>query len=89
MAKRRTLKKSINYIISDLFTECVYIRLNQPKAEQAKTDEVMTAILNMQDDFISRISHTEPGNVKGFYKKLQEDFNAKVDGILDAMSKLK
>ena len=49
----------------------------------------MTEILNLQDDFISRISHTEPGNVKGFYKKLHEDFNAKVDGILDAMGKLK
>lgn len=29
----------------------------------------MAEILKMQDEFISRISHTEPGNVKGFYKK--------------------
>ncbi len=89
MAKRRILKKSINYIIGDLFTECVYIRLTLPEAEQAKTDQIMTDILNLQDDFVSRISHTEPGNVKGFYKKLHEDFNAKVDGILEAMGQLK
>lgn len=49
----------------------------------------MAEILNMQDEFISRISHTEPGNVKGFYKKLRADFNAKVDEIIDAMGKLK
>ena len=49
----------------------------------------MTEILNMQDEFISRISHTEPGNVKGFYKKLRTDFNAKVNEVIDAMGKLK
>lgn len=89
MAKRRMLKKSINYIIGELFTECICIRLTLPNTEKEKVDGVMTEILNLQDDFISRISHTEPGNVKGFYKKLHEDFNAKVDGILDAMGKLK
>ena len=40
--------------------------------------ELMAEILKMQDEFISRISHTEPGNVKGFYKKsFVADFNAK------------
>lgn len=89
MAKRRILKKSINYIIGDLFAECAYIRLTLPEAERGKVDGVMTDILKLQDDFISRISHTEPGNVKGFYKKLYEDFNAKVDAILDTIGKLK
>lgn len=89
MAKRKNLKKSINYIVSELFTECVYIRMSLPESEKTKADELMTNILNLQDDFISRVSHTEPGNVKGFYKKLHEDFNAKVDGIVDAIGKLK
>ena len=39
-------------------------------------------------DFVSRISHTEPGNVKGFYKKFHVDFNAKVNEIIDAIAKL-
>ena len=49
----------------------------------------MAEILKTQDEFVSRISHTEPGNVKGFYKKLRSDFNAKVDEIINAMGKLK
>ena len=44
----------------------------------------MGEILKMQDEFISRISHTEPGNVKGYYKKFRSDFNAKVDSIIEA-----
>ena len=48
----------------------------------------MAQILKMQDEFVSRISHTEPGNVKGFYKKFRTDFNSKVNEIIDAIEKL-
>ena len=89
MANRKDLKKAINYIAGELFTECVIVSLGLPDAEKKKADEVMTNILNMQDEFVSRISHTEPGNVKGFYKKLHEDFNAKVDEIVEAIQQLK
>lgn len=89
MASRRTLKKNVNYIAGELFTECIVISLYVPGTDKKKADELMAEILNMQDEFISRISHTEPGNVKVFYKKLRADFNAKVDEIIDAMGKLK
>lgn len=48
----------------------------------------MTRILLMHDEFVSRISHTEPGNVKGFYKKLHMDFNAQVSDIVSTISQL-
>lgn len=89
MANRKDLKKAINYIAGELFTECVLISLNLPEEGKQKTDEIMTNILNMQNEFISRISHTEPGNVKGFYKKLHEDFSVQVDQIIQAIGQLK
>ena len=89
MASRKDLKKAINCIVSELLTECVFISLTLPEADKEKADKVMTDILNMQDDFVSRISHTEPGNVKGFYRKLREDFNKRVGEILEAMNQLK
>ena len=87
MASRKELKKNINYIAGELFTECLVNSLYVPGTDKQKADELMAEILKMQDEFISRISHTEPGNVKGFYKKLRADFNAKVDEIIDAMGK--
>ena len=48
----------------------------------------MVEIMKMQDEFISRLSHTEPGNVKGVYTKFRSDFNAKVNEIIDAIAKL-
>lgn len=89
MASRRNLKKNINYIAGELFAECLVNGLYVLGTDKKKTDDLMAEILKMQDEFISRISHSEPGNTKGFYKKLHADFNAKVGEIIDAMGKLK
>ena len=86
MAKRKVLKKRINYIVGELFAECLIHGKNC--ADQAKVNDVLADILNTQNEFISRISHTQPGNVKGFYKKLIQDFNAKANELIDAISKL-
>ena len=64
MAKRRELKKNVNYIAGELFSECLINSMFVPGTDKAKADELMGKILSMQDEFISRISHTE-----GFYKK--------------------
>lgn len=88
MASRRELKKNVNYISGELFSECLINSMFVPGTDKAKADALMEKILAMQTDFVSRISHTEPGNVKGFYKKFRSDFNAKVNEIIDAMTKL-
>ena len=93
MASRKALKKNVNYIAGELFAECLMNSLYVPGTDKKKADELMGElmgeILKMQDEFISRISHTEPGNVKGYYKKFRSDFNAKVDSIIEAIGKLK
>ena len=89
MASRKELKKNVNYIAGELFTECLVNSLYVPGTDKKRADSVMAEILKMQDEFISRISHTEPGNVKGFYKKFRLDFNAKVDEIIEAIGNLK
>ena len=88
MAKRRELKKNVNYIAGELFSECLINSKFIPGTDKKKADELMVEIMKMQDEFISRISHTEPANVKGFYKKFRSDFNAKVNEIIDAIAKL-
>lgn len=89
MASRKVLKKNVNYIAGELFTECLVNSMYVPGTDKKKADELMGEILKMQDEFVSRISHTEPGNVKGYYKKFRSDFNAKVEEIIEALSKLK
>ena len=88
MASRRNLKKNVNYITGELFAECLVNSAYVPGTDKDKADKLMCDILKFQNEFVSRISHTEPGNVKGFYKKFRSDFNAKVNEIIDAIAKL-
>ena len=48
--------------------------------------EVVTKLVSLRQDLISRISHTEPGNVKGFYKKLKEDMGVESQKILHELA---
>ena len=88
MANRRQLKKNVNYIAGELFMECLVMRNYVPGTDKQKADDLMSNILKIQDEFISRISHTEPGNVKGFYHKFHTDFQTKVDETIEALGKL-
>ncbi len=88
MASRKNLKKRVNYISGELFTECLVNSLYVPGTDKVKADELMGDILVLQQEFISRISHTQPGNVKEFYAKFRKDFTARVDAVIDSIAAL-
>ena len=66
MASRRELKKNVNYIAGELFTECLINSMFIPGTDNTKADELMAEVLKMQDEFVCRISHTEPGKCERF-----------------------
>ena len=78
MASRRQLKKQISYIASDLFLASLVEGVNREAVLDA-----MQNVLNL----IPRISHTQPGNVKGYYKKLREDLNKEIQVVADELNK--
>ena len=73
MASRRELKKNVNYIAGELFTECLINSMFIPGTDKAKADELMAEVLRMQDEFVSRMGDTEPGIVKGVYMNVRGD----------------
>lgn len=87
MASRKNLKKTVNYIVDELCTEC-FIQEFVKKADEEKVNEILTDIMALQTEFLARCSHTEPGNVKGFYKKFYDDFNAQTDAIVAKIAAL-
>lgn len=89
MAKRRILKKNVNGICGELFLSCAFLAGQNPSDEKREAaQKILSDILNLQKDIISRISHTEPGSVKAFYKKLREDFNRQAGEIIENIGKL-
>ena len=89
MAKRRDLKKGINFLCGELFAECVAIMHYQKPTPQEDVDNVMTSILNLQDDMLSRVSHVEPGmKAKDYFKKLRADMLSHTDEIVEHIKAL-
>ncbi|MDR0976297.1 MAG: hypothetical protein LBL78_00870 [Prevotellaceae bacterium] len=78
MASRRELKKYVNYISGELFLEGFIRCWKMPEGEKKRADEFLGEVMMLQSEFISRISHTETGNVKAYYRKFHEDFRARV-----------
>ena len=79
MASRRNLKKQISYIAGDLFLASLVEGVNREAIVEATHN-----VLNL----IPRISHTQPGNVKGYYQKLREDLNKEIQVVSDELNKL-
>ena len=77
MASRRKLKKQISYIAGDLFLASLVDGVNREAIIEA-THNVLA--------LIPRISHTQPGNVKGYYQNLHEALNKEVKIVADALA---
>ena len=88
MAKRRDLKKFIKYT-SGSITGFILWEISRAKEEKRPAyDQLLANIIDLHNDMVSRISHTEPGNVKGFYKKLKSDFSEGINAILTQTDEL-
>lgn len=89
MANKRDLKRTINYITSELFAETVAASLYNGKPTQEDVDGILSSIVMVNGDFISRVSHPEPGiTTKAYYKNLVTDFNKQVSEIIDQITNL-
>ena len=87
MAKKRVLKQSINVICGELLAECLAKTLYGNEAESDTCEALAYSILKLQGDFISGISHPEPGMpAKAYYKKMREDFIAQASDIIDQIN---
>lgn len=87
MANKRTLKKCINLICDDLFAESVAVSLYGPENDKENAEAVLSSIVKMEDHYIKRISHPEPGvPAKRYYKDLREKFSSQVNEILDQIN---
>lgn len=89
MANKRTLKKYIMGITSELFAECVSAKLYRKDVDAADVDALTLSILRTHGNYICRISHPEPGMpTHAYYKDLLESFHADVNDIIDHINNL-
>lgn len=86
--KRKDLKKHINYLCGELLAECIAAAQFTEKDNKQDVENVMLGILKMQNDWICRLSHVEPGSTKLFFKKLKEDMKKQTDEVINQIQEL-
>ena len=87
MANKRSLKKAIHLICEDLFAEAIALSLYGAEAQQESARSLLFSIVKIEDDYIRRISHPEPGmDPNDYFKDLREKFSAEVNDIVDQMN---
>ena len=89
MSNKRDLKRTINYVCSDLFSECIASSLYSGKQNREDAEAILTSIIIVHNDYIRRISHQEPGiKAKIYYRSLIKDFYKQVSEIIDQISNM-
>ena len=86
--KRKDLKKRINYLCGELLAECMAAASFSKKVGKQDVENVMLSIAKMQNDWICRLSHVEPGSTKLFFKKMKEEMQKRTDEIVEQIQNL-
>lgn len=89
MNNKRELKRVINFVCDELLAECVAVSMYHGKPDKENVDTLFLNIIDVRNDFISRISHPEPGMpAKKYFADVRRDFNEHISEIIDHIGNL-
>ncbi len=87
MASKKTLKRAIHNICEDLFAEAIAVSLYGADAQRSNAEALLFSILKVEDEFIRRASHPEPGlPAQVYFKDLRDKFTAQISDIIDQLN---
>ena len=88
MASRRNLKKVITFVVDELATEA-FLMSYDVKGDTEAWVNLFNKIFSLNNDYIARVSHVEPGMpARKYFNALCDSFNADAKVILDEVAQL-
>jgi hypothetical protein len=92
MASLRLLKKDIDYLMSLVLEECMYVIENHPEAGKEKVLELARKVIATHRELRLRINHPDgkdnPKIMKAYLKKVIDDLYKSADAALDELAEL-
>mgnify|MGYP007034552487 FL=1 len=72
-----------------MFTETIAASLYGDNTNKEEIDALLTSIVLLRSEYVSRISHVEPGmSAKIYFTDLRKKFDAETNEIIDQISNL-
>lgn len=88
MASRRNLKKVITFVVDELATEA-FLMSYDAKDDTAAWVDLFNKIFALNNEYVARVSHVEPGvSAKKYFDTLCDSFNKDAKALLEEISKL-
>ena len=86
MASRKALKKSIKGACGELFADCVALSMCVG-ANRDALQAIEVKLVGICKEYVSRISHTQKGAEKVYYKKLVSEFTEVINATAEEIIK--
>ncbi|HPD96101.1 MAG: hypothetical protein H6537_10115 [Bacteroidales bacterium] len=92
MAKRRVLKKDVDFLVSEVVSDCyTFMMFNGDKSHDEAIKVIESALDKRNEAYkkiSSRVKHENPKEVKKYYKQIQQEFLEGVDECFTKLSEL-
>lgn len=89
MANKRDLKRTINFVCAELLSETFAAGMLEKNIENQNVDNLLYAIVHLNQDYIRRVSHPQPGmSSREYFKVLVDSFNKDVEETADMIGNL-
>ncbi len=88
MASRKNLKKVITFVVDDLATEAFLMSFDAKSDTEAWVN-LFNKIFSLNNEYVARVSHVEPGMpAKQYFNALCDSFNKDARAILGEIEEL-
>lgn len=86
MAKKRTLKRDIQNIVSDLFVDAVATSSKLSATHPEQVTALLNDILKLESDYLARVNNYERAHAKAYFKKICASFDAEVGTLIERIN---
>lgn len=88
MASLRKIKKDIEYLFTEVISDCwTYLYFNKGKHED-KIAEIINDAIDLRNDLFKRINHYDRKNARKTFQEINSDLLKGVDELFIRVSKL-
>lgn len=88
MASLRVIKKDIDYLVSEVVSDCwTFLYINPDKKAEDVVDIINDAV-KLRNELFERVNNPSKENVKAHYKAINQDLLNGVDSLFQRISKL-
>ncbi len=93
MAKISELKKDVNFVASEIITQCFLTSQLFPQVDEKAVNEVIYKVIDFKTDYIKKINAFPKKNskteIKAYFKKMESDMVVDTQALLKEIESIR